>query len=303
MVTGEPAPVPGTGRPPPAARPAEPALDKESLQRLGRFLSTFGWIAALAATADCATPLKSGELTPELQTQVEIAEQHLAHGRFAEAVQTLTPVIEESPRAHVALHEMGLAYVYLGRWSDAEGYLRRAVDAEPKYSIAKNTLANLLIEQRRCGEAVPLLEEVQKDIFYATPELAEHNLARAEHCLGKSKEAMRRLENLVLRRPQFCRGYLTLADVAAEAKVPEVTIRACEHFTAQCEQAEDVKKYVSPEHSCLCYLRKGLAYAALGDVEAARQSLSSCESDGAYGRECRRSLQLLESTEGRAIEP
>jgi hypothetical protein len=50
---------------------------------------------------------------------------------------------------------------------------------------------------------------------------------------------------------------------------------------------------VSPEQRSLCYLRKGMAYATLGDIESAKQSLAACDSDGAYGRECRRSLELI----------
>lgn len=275
---------------PPQEPPAEPPLSAEALARLGRFLSTFVLLALLPFQCVHTPP---GKLSPELQTQVDIAQQQLAQGQWAEAIKTLTPVIEEAPRAHEALHSMGLAYLYLSRPSQAEGYLRRSIEAEPKSSVAKNTLAALLIEQRQCEEAEQLLLQVVEDIFYPTPEFAEHNLARAEHCLGRPVEAIRRLEALVLRRPQFCRGYLTLADMSSEQSQPEMTIRACEHFTVQCERHEELKNFVSPEHSCLCYLKKGLAYAQLGDVEAARLALQSCTSDGAYGRECRRYLQQL----------
>lgn len=270
----------------------------DALARLGRFLSTFAILAVLAAGACASSRGRPGELSPEHQTQLEIAEQQIAQGQLAEAIKTLTPVVEAAPRAAVALHDMGLAYLYLGRSTAAEGYLRQAIEADAKFSAAKNTLAAVLIENKQCEEAEQLLRQVVEDIFYKTPEFAEHNLARAEYCLGHPEAAFRRLETLVLRRPAFCRGYLTLADMASEQQNPELAIRACENFTAECEQREEVKKFVSPEHSALCYLREGMAYRKLGDVESARRSLSRCESDGTYGRECRRSLELLEQQLG-----
>lgn len=269
----------------------EPETDPEALARIGRFLSTFALIALIAA--GCVHNQGPAELTPDQQTQLDIAEQQLSQGQWAAAIKTLTPVVDEQPKAQKALHHMGLAYLYLGRSDQAESYLRRAIDADPKYSVAKNSLAALLLDRGDCEEAEQLLLQVVEDIFYPTPELAEDNLARVEHCLGRSTAAIRRLESVVLRRPQFCRGYLTLADISSEQKQSEITIRACEHFTAQCEMNEELKKFVSPEHSCMCYLKKGLAYAQLGDMESARSSWESCESNGAYGMQCRAQLAQL----------
>jgi Tfp pilus assembly protein PilF len=278
----------------PVPDPAEPtAAPLDPMARLGRLLATFALLAVVALPR-CHDQHRPGDPLPQaVQAQLDLAEQQIAQGLWSDSVATLLPVIEDAPTCRDALNWLGLAYLNLGKDTEAEGYLRRAVDADPKWSVPKNTLASLLIRTSRCEEAARMLNKVLEDIFYPTPEFAEHNLARAEFCLGRKRDAVRRLESLSVKRPQFCLGYLTLADMSAEEKLPEVTIKACDDFENQCEKQEEIKKLVSPEHSCLCYLRKGMAYAQLGDVQAARQAFANCNSDGAYGRECKRSLELL----------
>ena len=267
--------------------------DADALSRLGRLLSTFAFLGALAIGAGCRTPAPDAAVDPVVQTKIDIGNQHMAQGQWPDAVAAFLEVVEELPDARDAVYGLGISYLSLAKLEEAERYLRQTVEIDPKYSDAKNTLATLLIRAQQCEEAETLLRAVLKDIFYSTPEYAEHNLARAFACQGRTKEAMGQLDKLLIRRPTFCLGYLTLAELAASEKMAEQTIKACEEFTLQCEEHEQLRKFVSPEHSCLCYLRKGLAYAQLGDIESARQSFLSCESTGAYGRECKRSLELL----------
>ncbi len=296
-IPGEPGLVAmGTPRsPPPQSSPTAsraPELTADGLARIGRFLSSFVFLAILAVA--CAHGVNRGEPLPShLETKRDLALGELGEGRLADAIKRFLEIVEEAPYDPMSLHSLGVAHLQLGRTAEAETYLKRTLDADPKHSIAKNTYASLLIQQGRCAEARPLLEEALKDLYYQTPEFAEHNLALAEVCLGESTQAISRLEKLLVRRPQFCLGYLTLADLSWQAKKPEATIDACEHFRANCELHEKVKEFVSPEHACLCYLRKGLAYAELGDSESARESFMSCRSEGEFGRQCQKSLDLL----------
>ena len=112
-------------------------------------------------------------------------------------------------------------------------------------------------------------------------------------CQGDVAAAEQRLRNLMLKRPKFCLGYLTLAQIALDAKHHELTVETCDDFVANCEQDERLGAQILPEHSAQCYLRKGLAYAAMGDVESARASFERCRSRGPNGKECRKSLELL----------
>lgn len=292
--TLRPGPATVAGQPVPA--PAAPSLDPEALARLGRFLSTFCALVALAlGQVACAhQPAPSDEpLSAATQNKYDIAEHFLARGQWSEAVGAFQPVLEEAPTYAPARHGLGLAYMYLERPELAEAAFKAALELDPHYSTARNSLATLYLQGARCEEAATQLSQALEDIMYPTPEFAQDNLARAEHCLGKSKEALARLEKLVTSKPQFCRAYLTMADIAAAVRAPEVAIRACDDFTNRCELHEQIGKLVSPENRALCYLRKGMAHAALGDVESARQTLEKCDSPGTFGKQCKESLRLL----------
>lgn len=294
-----------TAAPPPSMPPAPTARPEpspgergEGLDRLGRLLGAFSVALAVAAIGG-ATGCKSGGAEAEAPTattveaNVDLGNQMLAQGRWPEAIQTFEEVLRVEEGQKDALRGTGLAYLNLGRSTEAEGYYRKAIESDPKFSMAKNELAVVLMSQKRCAEAEPLLLEILEDIFYQTPEFAEHNLAQAIACQGRVDEAITRLDRLMTKRPYFCLGYLTLAQLSAQAKKPEATINACDEFARNCEAHEEIKNQISPDQSAMCYLQKGLAHAALGDVESARASFERCPPTGAVGKECRRSLEML----------
>ena len=292
-----------TGGVPTGAHPVPPSLsatpqpprarDPEALRRLGRFLSTFGWaMALLAGSAGCKS---SGVPKPaaSVAAQTDLGNQQLGQGRWPDAIKAFEKALDIEEDNFDALRGTGLAYLKLGRLEEAERFYQLSLEANPKSSLARNELAVVFLEQRRCQDSVPLFEKVLEDIFYPTPEFAEHNLAQAYACLGRTDEALNRLDRLVTKRPYFCLGYLTLSQLASKSRRPESTIRACDDFAHYCEQNDKIKNQVLPQQSALCYLRKGLAYAELGDVESARASFERCQSLGEVGRECGKSLELL----------
>jgi predicted Zn-dependent protease len=154
-------------------------------------------------------------------------------------------------------------------------------------------LAVVFIEQGECKAAEEQLRTVLDDIFYPTPEYARHNLARALHCQGRDAEAMEELGEMLQQKPRFCLGYLTLSEIAADAREHEQVVRACERFVQYCEEDDQIRANLQPRYSALCYLRRGVAYAAIGDVESARASFLRCEATGSLRSECRSALESL----------
>jgi Tfp pilus assembly protein PilF len=285
---------PPIGLGPPAA-PRMPA-SPEGLARLGKLLGTFVILGCIASQVSCQSGGGAGHSIDDrrkVESHIDLGNQHLRSGQIPEALQSFDLVLEMDEQSRDAFRGKGMAFMRLGRVEQAEEFYRKAIAADPTWSEPKNELAVVLMETKRCAEAEELLLEVKKDIFYRTPEFAEHNLARALECQGREPEAVSILEELVLKRPLFCLGYLTLAQLAARTKRNETTIDACEGFFTNCEQNEKIKEQISPEHSAMCYLKKGMAHAAMGDVESARASFKRCQSSGMYGPECRRSLNLL----------
>lgn len=284
-----------------SGQPRSPDASR-ALERVGKLLGTFGLLIMLFGAGagagagvvglGCATAA-SPERGSKTESHLSLGNQQLSQGQWAEAVRAFTTVLEEDETDREALWGMGLAYWRLERPKEAEAYLRRAMASDPKWSTPKNELACVLVELGRCDEAETLLRQVLDDIFYPFPEFAEHNLARALACEGRTDEALKNLEALVLKRPHFCRGYLTMAQLSVQARQPELTIRACDGFEDNCEKNEEIRKQILPEQSAMCYFRKGLAHVELGDVESARTSFMRCQSDGTFGSECIRSLQML----------
>ncbi len=285
----------------PVRAPAPEPVDPESLARVGRVLATFGLaIGLLWPFSGCRTmsgdqdrPLDRGE-----QAELDLATEQLSQGAFTEAIRSLNKVLDAAPDNREALHFAGLAYMNLGRLEPAEKYLRHAVATAPKeniatYSVAKNTLGTLLMTQGRCDEARLQFQEALEDIFYPTPQFAEHNLARAEWCLGRQKDAVERLQRLINRFPQFCLGYLTLADFSVEAKKPDLAIHTCDEFDTKCVKNDKLKKYISEDNVSQCALRRGLGLSQLGDLDAARESFQACIESRAHGDACRHSLLLI----------
>lgn len=276
-------------------KPPGPGLSPDSLEKLGRLLGAFCLLLVLTFAGACQSggAAMSIEDRKRIESHIDLGNQHLIRGQYAEAIQTFDLVLDMDETNRDAFRGKGMAYMALQRPEEAEQYYRQAIQSDPTWSEPKNELAVLLMETKRCPEAEGLLREVLKDIFYRTPEFAEHNLARALECQGKDPQAIKVLEELVLKRPSFCLGYLTLAQLSARSKEPQVTIEACEGFFTNCEQNDEIKQQISQEHSAMCYLHKGLAHAEMGDVESARASFKRCQASGTYGQECRRSLNML----------
>jgi tetratricopeptide (TPR) repeat protein len=116
-----------------------------------------------------------------------------------------------------ALHLVALLYLDFCsrnaaecRLPKAEQAARRAVQVKPDFREAKNTLAVVLIHEKRPAEAVKVLVPLTQDILYQTPEAAWGNLGWAYLELGKIDPAIDALRRSIAAQPQFCVGNFRL---------------------------------------------------------------------------------------------
>ncbi|MEE2900727.1 MAG: tetratricopeptide repeat protein [Myxococcota bacterium] len=269
--------------------------DNGAIMRIGRLFSTFLFpLLILLSVTNCAqVTQKNKTLSPAAQTQIDIGHEHLKHSRWRAALQVFEGVIRVNGSARDAHYGAALAYIQLGQLPLAEEQLRNAIKADADWSVAKNSLASLLVDQNRCDEAIGLLEKVRADIMYPTPWYADFHFARALACRGQRAEAVLALQKLVTGRPEFCAGYLKLAEFAVVEKQFEVALRGCEQFQSVCEGNKRIKAYLTEEHSCMCDFWAGRAHLGLGDIESGRSEFLSCRSNGEYGRRVRQALELL----------
>ncbi len=262
--------------------------DPAALKRLGRLLATFAWLLVFG----CATPKTQAD-PRAVQTQLDLGGQHLARQAWPDAVRVYQAVLKEQPNNAHALHGLGIAYWRLGKLDDAERCFREALGKDPDWSTPRNELAVVLTEEGQCVEAEEQLRLLLEDIFYPAPENARHNLALALECQGRSAEAIQELRGLLQNKPRFCLGYLTMSEIASRAHDSESTVEACERFVEFCEKDERVGQAIPASYRAVCYLRKGVAYRELGDIESARAAFLRCEATGELRSECRQELTTL----------
>src|SRR5688572_25097907 len=69
---------------------------------------------------------------PRAPSDVDTARTHLAAGRTALAIDSLTRAVASDPASVDALNLIGVAYDRLGRYDVAQNYYRRALAVEPR---------------------------------------------------------------------------------------------------------------------------------------------------------------------------
>jgi len=152
------------------------------------------------------------------------ARQGLGHALNAVAID------DDNAEAH---HLVALLYLDLCersaldcRLAEAEQQARRAVEIRPDFAEAKNTLAVVLIHQKRPAEAEAILLPLTRDILYGTPEIAWGNLGWAYLEDGKLEAAAEALERSVAAQPRFCVGFYRLGLVHERKHQPEAALEA-----------------------------------------------------------------------------
>lgn len=125
--------------------------------------------------------------------------------------------------------------------TEVEKYVRAALKANPEFRDAKNMLGSVLVNEKRCKEAIEVLEPLTKDPAYVHPYFAWGNLGDAQLCAGQVDAAIVSLKNAVT-EPRFCVGHYRLG-LAYERKNDRVAAEASltSALTAdpECENLQD----------------------------------------------------------------
>lgn len=181
--------------------------------------------AAIAAVLMACTGSKGqpGAQSPERQSD---AEYDLARDLFGKgnpraaldhAMKSVT-LNEENDKAQyfVAVIHLHFCSSDLGftapdcRLTEVEKYARAALKANPDFRDAKNMLGQVLVNLKRCKEAITVLEPLTKDPAYVHPFFAWGNLGDAQLCEGQVDAAISSLKNSIASEPRFCVGHYRL---------------------------------------------------------------------------------------------
>jgi len=172
------------------------------------------------------------------------------------------------------------------RLSDAEKQARLAIRNKPDFREAKNTLAVVLIHEKKYADAIAVLKPLTEDILYQTPENAWGNLGWAYLEQGAFDSAIDALKHSVAAQPLFCVGSYRLG-LAFERK-QELT-SALDAFTRALETEAPGCNSLQEAFSARARVRM-----KLGDSAAARTDLDRCVALSGKtepGKECSSMLQ------------
>lgn len=93
--------------------------------------------------------------------------------------------------------------------AEVEKFTRAALKANPEFRDAKNSLGAVLVLEKKCKEAIQVLEPLTKDPAYVSPYYAWGNLGDALLCDGQTDAAIAALKNAIA-EPRFCVGHYRL---------------------------------------------------------------------------------------------
>ncbi len=148
---------------------------------------------------------------PQAGFYFQMAESYWNRKLYAESLEWYEQAIARDPRHLVALRNYGVALEQVGRLSEAEAVLRKALATAPDDPEALTNIANVLLDQQRPGDAAVALERsLEQDPD--SPE-ALQALARARDALGNTPGGVEAARNAVRVKPDYAQGYNTLGNL------------------------------------------------------------------------------------------
>lgn len=258
------------------------------------------WLLLVGVLAACSSSGSTapGAQDPSVQSESEYdvaRDLWLRRGNAREALEhalKATKLDDDNAEAH---HLVALLYLDFCsrstadcRLAEANRHGRRAVELKPDFREARNTLAVVLIHQKKGREAVNLLLPLTQDILYQTPENAWGNLGWAYLELGELDNAIDALRRSIAAQPQFCVGNYRLG-LAYEKKgeellAKEAFTRALETDSPGCPGLQDA------------WAGRARVEVRAGNSAAAKPDLERCvelSSATTVGKDCGSMLEKL----------
>lgn len=260
-----------------------PAISVFALRSLWRDARLFAVLVGIAASSCRHTPTEKEQQGAEIHYNLGVNAQQAGDMRGALAeFETALNLDPSFPEAHNALGL--LLNNAFGKTEEAINHFHRALELRPGFSEAKVNLGVVLSQKGRYDEAIKLFEEALNDMRYPTPYFAEGNLGWALYKRGDSKLAIDHIKAAVTIEPKFCQGYRNLGIIEAEAGNVEAACRYFANYRENCPEMAEA------------YYREGTCLAKMGQREAAKQALITCQSKSAnpaLKADCRNLMEQL----------
>ena len=173
--------------------------------------------------------------THQLEIHYYLGDALSKRGRYAEAAEQFSEVLQAQPENAAALAQLGTARARQGKLDEAARVLSEAVRIQPGDAAAHNSLGNVLAEQGKPEEAVRQFEEAAR--LKPDHAAAHNNLALSLSKLGRTGDAISQYREAIRLQPDFLAALNNLAWLLAAqpdarfrngAEAVQLATRACE---------------------------------------------------------------------------
>jgi len=183
------------------------------MRRLKQVVLGGAVLAALLATAGCGggkkpeqKPIEHGKVY-----SVRMAESQFRGGRVTEALETLSAAIERFPDDASLHHRYGLYCLRAARHQQAIGAFNRSLEIDPHLTDSHNNLGVVYLLLGDYGQAESEFRTVLDDVAYPTPHKAELNLGLLFAEQARYDEAVTHMRRAVGIDPKFFKAHFHLA--------------------------------------------------------------------------------------------
>lgn len=200
------------------------------------------------------------------EAHLGLAHEALSAGDPRGALAEIEKAVEADPRSAEVRNYYGLLlHVSFGEIERAVEQYRRAIALRPDFSEAKVNLGAAYTALNLCEDAIPLLEEVRKDLLYREPYLAENNLGWCKYQLGDEEAALRHLYDAVSLNSRFCLGYRNIGLIHEERGRLAEALQSFDRFVEACPESAEA------------HYRRGLVLLEQGKLGEAREAFARCQ--------------------------
>jgi tetratricopeptide (TPR) repeat protein len=236
------------------------------------------FLLALAVSA----PAVAAAQSVDTESSFNAGLNHLREGRPAMAVDAFKKAVREDGKNPYFQKGLGQAYLAIGKYDDAIGAFRKALELNQYYVDVRNDLGTALVLSGRRNEGKNEFLAAFNDATNPTPEISSRNLGNAYLEEKHYTEAINWYRTSLNRNKSYPDAYLGLGDSLVGAGRLEEAVGVLETGAKECPQSAAV------------LLSLGEVYSRVGRLGEARSRLEEARKRDPVGPAGRRASQLLQ---------
>jgi protein O-GlcNAc transferase len=177
------------------------------------------WLPVALSACASAPPQRSENR--QAQQYFQLGQANLSEGKNQEAIQNLKKSIQLNPKDADVHNFLGVVYLLLSDFPQAEKELEEALKLNPYLTDAKNSLGAVYMKTDRPEKAQGMFEDALKDKTYSNPEKILYNLGTLHLDAKRYPEALDAFHRAVAANPGYAKGYFGMGLALAATGRPD----------------------------------------------------------------------------------